>query len=162
MAGHARFFQMKGHGYIFNAEVCEFINSNRLPRIVIWDKVKHSQIKAYNLGNSLELAYSQQECDQLLGKKCFDISWESQKHIRMLDVGPKKNANRNKIGLIYSVLDLDDKKFKGTMKNTLNSVLSVRNSEEDVDITLISNNLFPDTISRVSGMFDDFILVILV
>ena len=162
MAGHARFFQMKGDGYIFNAEVCEYINSNRQPRIVIWDKVKHPQIKAYNLGNSLERAYSQQECDQLLGKKCFDISWESQKHIRMLDVGPKRNANRNKIGLIYSVLDLDEKKFKGTMKNTLNSVLSVRNSEEGVGITLISNNFFPDTISRVSGMFDDFILVILV
>lgn len=160
ITGKVRFFQISSKGTLaFNSEMCQFLNSNIKSRVILWNKLQNPNLTAYNLGYSLQLASSQTSCNKLLGSDCFDVSWEHKKLINVLIV-PEKAVNNQRVGLIYSAFDLENGRFREKMTKIINSVLSVRNVEPDVDITLISHGLFPDTISKVSKNFDNVVLVI--
>jgi hypothetical protein len=159
---HVRFFQINSvnsDNPYFNSEMCHFLNFYNSPRSLTWNKSKNPNLTSYNLGYSLKFVDSEEECELAFNEQCDNIPWTLIEPIEIFNV-PERNVNALTFGLIYPIFDKDYDKYQKLMKEIVNSVSLVRNIETKVEITLISHGIFPDSLSKVSNVFDNIILVI--
>ena len=86
VSGSVRILNMREHQQFPDA-VCEATNlQSEAPRVMVWDKINHARPNKKTLGDDLPIAYSQEECESLLGSPCLKSDWNLVPEISVLGI----------------------------------------------------------------------------